>query len=119
MATQLQENLNIHWSKEDDCYICVDNLRPDIVGIGDSEAEARQVYYELLEDYLKEHKPSKNKGGRPRKANTKLTYNVSVDVKAFIELEALREDINQGAVIEKIVNFYKEANKKELSKHYN
>jgi predicted RNase H-like HicB family nuclease len=118
MATQLQENLNIYWSDEDNCYICTSNLYPDIIGIGDSEKEARQVYYELLEDYLKEHKPGKNKGGRPKKANAKLTYNVSVEVKAFIELEALREDINQGAVIEKIVNFYKEANKKELSKHY-
>ena len=118
MATQLNENLNIYWSDEDNCFICHDNIHPDIIGVGETESEARQVYYELLDDYLKEHKPvKKNKGGRPKKANTKLTYNVSVDVKAFIELESLRENTNQGIIIEKIVNFYKK-NNKEIAKLY-
>lgn len=117
MATQLNENLNIYWSKEDNCFICQDNIHSDIIGIGDTEAEAKQTYYELLEEYYKNNKPAKSKGGRPKKTNTKLTYNVPTDVKAFIELEALKQNINQGAVIEKIVNFYKKSNK-ELSKLY-
>ena len=117
MATQLNENLNIYWSEEDNCYICQDNAHPDIIGIGDTEAEARQVYYELFDIYIKEHKTTKNKGGRPKKTNTKITYNVPVDIKAFIELEALRNDVNQGIIVEKIVKFYVN-NNKEVSKLY-
>lgn len=112
MATQLNNSLNIYWSEEDDCFICQDNIHPDIIGVGDTEAEAKQVYYELLEEYFKT--APKNKGGRPRKTNTKLTYNVPVEIKAFIELEALKQNINQGAVIEKIVNFYKKSNRLKL-----
>ena len=75
------------------------------------EKEAEQCYYELLEEY---NKAVKNKCGRPRKTNTKLTYNVPVEVKAFIELEALRL-VNQGVIVEKIVNFYKKHNKKLIN----
>lgn len=117
MATQLNENLNIYWSEEDNSFICQNNAYPDIIGVGDTEAEAKQVYYELLENYFKNQKLTKKKGGRPKKTNTKLTYNVPVEIKAFIELEALRTNTNQGVIIEKIVNFYKESNK-ELSKLY-
>lgn len=111
MATQPNENINIYWSEEDQSFICQSSLYPDIIGIGDTDGEARQVYYELLEDYFESCKPANNKGGRPKKTNTKLTYNVPVEIKAFIELEALRNNINQGLVIEKIVNFYRESNR--------
>ena len=112
---------DVFWSEEDDCFICKGIEYPDVIGIGETENEAIQTYYEILDDYIKakkEDKLIKNKGGRPRKTNSKLVYNVPFEIKAFIELEAARNDVKQGVIVEKIVNFYKEANKIELSKYY-
>lgn len=112
------KDYNVFWSNDDDCFICQGIEYQDIIGIGETEKESIQVYYELLEVYLKDKKLIKNKGGRPKKSNSKLVYNVPTEIKAFIELEALRNNVNQGIIVEKIVNFYKETNKKELSKYY-
>jgi len=112
---------DLFWSKEDDCFICQGKEYTDIIGIGETEEEAIKVYYELLKNYLKdkrENKLIKNKGGRPKKSNAKLVYNVPHQIKAFIEMEAARNEVNQGAIVEKIVKFYQEANKEELSKYY-
>jgi hypothetical protein len=112
---------NVSWSEEDDGFICQGKKYPDIAGIGETEAEAVKVYYELLEEYLKDNKVSKlagHKGGRPKKSNAKLVYNVPHGIKAFIELEAARNEVNQGAIVEKIVKFYQESNKEELSRYY-
>jgi len=111
----------VFWSDNDNCFLCKSIEYPDIIGIGDTEKEAIKIYYELLDEYLKElHADNiiKNKGGRPKKQNAKLVYNVPVEIKAFIELEAVRNDVNQGVIVERIVKFYQDANKKELSKNY-
>jgi predicted RNase H-like HicB family nuclease len=115
------DNLKVYWSNEDDCFVCESNDYPDIIGIGETESEALQTYYELLEEYLKDLKKGKvikNKIDRPKKSNSKITYNVSTNIKAFIELESLRNNVNQGVILEKIVNFYQEAHKEELSRYY-
>ena len=107
------------WSKEDNCYLagCVDY--PEVVGIGETPEIAINLYNELLKDWLDDKDPViRNRGGRPKKNNTKIMYNVSFDVKAFIEMEAIRLDLNQGAVLEKIIKFYQKANKEGLSRHY-
>jgi len=112
---------DLYWSNEDDCFICKGIEYTEVIGIGESEEEAIQIFYELLEEYLKDKKENKlikNKGGRPRKQNAKLVYNVPQEIKVFIELEAVRNEENQGAIVEKIVKFYQEANKEELSKYY-
>ncbi len=112
---------NLFWSNEDNCFICKGIESPDVIGIGESGEEAVKTYYELLEDYLKDKKADrliKNKGGRPKKLNAKLTYNVPIGIKTFIELEAARNEVNQGVIVEKIVKFYREAHKEELSNYY-
>jgi len=121
VALPKTDDLNVYWSNEDNCFLCQSNEHPDVVGIGNTKDEAIQIYYELLENYLDAEKKSrliKNKGGRPKKSNTKINYNVSFNVRAFIELEAIRNDVNQGVMLEKIVDFYQKANKEELSKYY-
>lgn len=118
MATLPKPNdITTEWSNENDCYLarCIDY--PDIIGVGKTPEDAIQVYNELLEEDLNDP-PVKSKGGRPKKHNTKIMYNVSFDIKAFIELEAVRLDLNQGTILEKIVKFYQETNKEELSKYY-
>jgi len=112
---------NAFWSSEDNCFICKCKKYPDVIGIGETEEEAVNIFFELLEEYLKDKKQDKlikNKGGRPKKTNAKLVYNVPQEIKAFIELEATRNDVNQGVIVEKIIKFYQEAKKEELSKYY-
>lgn len=111
MATQLNDNLNIYWSEEDNCFVCKAIDYADVIGIGETIEEAKETFYELLKIYIEESKKVKNKGGRPKKANTKLTYNVPQEIKEFIEVEALKDETNQGTALVKIVNFYRENNK--------
>ena len=103
-------NLKIYWSDEDESYICECDEYPTVGGVGETKKEAEKIFYELLEGHKiaeKEGRLLKNKGGRPKKNNVRLSYNVPADVKAFIELEALKEGLNQGALIERMVSFYK------------
>jgi len=116
-----EQEYYLFFSETDNCFICKSNEFPDVIGVGETEEEAVQIYYKILEEYLKNLKNNKlvkNKGGRPKKANTKLVYNVPFEIKAFIELEAVRNDVNQGVIVEKIVKFYQDANKEELSKYW-
>lgn len=48
----MKDGLKIHWSDNDDCYICESDDYPDVIGIGDTEEESIRIYSELLEDYL-------------------------------------------------------------------
>ena len=116
----LQE-YDLFFSKTDDCYVCKSNEFSDVIGIGDTEDEAIKTYYEILEEYLKDlknNKSVKNKGGRPKKTNAKLLYNVPHEIKAFIEAEAVINDVNQGVIVERTVKFYQDAHKDKLSEYW-
>lgn len=120
-TSKIDNSYSVFWSEDDNCFICQGKKQPDVIGIGETEEEAVKTYFELLEEYLKDNKIrnlAKRKGGRPKKSNAKLVYNVPHEIKAFIELEAARNEVNQGVIVEKIVKFYQEANKQELSKYY-
>lgn len=117
MAVNIKENdlpLNVVWDDEDECYIVTCEKYESVIGTGDTKDEAVKVFYELLEDWLKPDKPrieAKNKGGRPKKSNVRLSVNVLPLTKANISYLAIEKKVNQGLILDEIVNFYME-NKK-------
>lgn len=96
------------WSDDDNCYL-TKSAEYDIIGIGKTEDESVGIFYELLEDHFqaeKEDRIIKHKAGRPRKNNVKLSANVKFDTKVFLEVEAVEQNKNIGAIIDEIVEFY-------------
>jgi hypothetical protein len=61
-------------------YIVQSSLCPDVIGAGDTEPEAWQVFEEILEDYLADHKAGRvAKGrGRPKGATKRRTRQISL-----------------------------------------
>lgn len=107
---EVKKDLKIFWSDEDNCYIATHPLYDRVSGIGETENEAEETLFNLLEDFMPYFLAGKvvNKGGRPKKNNSKLTYNVPTEIKTFIELESMKLGITQGVFIENLVKSYKE-----------
>jgi predicted RNase H-like HicB family nuclease len=61
-------------------YIVQSPLCPDVIGAGDTEPEAWQIFEEILEDYLADHKAGRvAKGrGRPKESTKRKTRQISL-----------------------------------------
>ena len=59
----------------------------------------------MLSEWEKMPEP-KNKGGRPKKNNTRLDINVDAKIRSFINVVSAEKGINQGKVVEEMALFY-------------
>jgi predicted RNase H-like HicB family nuclease len=88
--------------REDEDYIVESPLCPDVLGVGDTEAEAWQIFQEVLVDYEADHKANRvAKGpGRPAKGKKKFAVEMDPDITSAIAASAKALGISQGELVE-------------------
>jgi len=88
--------------EQDGDYIVQSPLCPEVIGAGDTEQEAWQIFEEILEDYLADHKAGRvaKELGRPRKNKIRFHTEIDPDVKAAIAALAKQFGVSQGEAVE-------------------
>lgn len=83
-------------------YVVQSQLCPDVIGAGDTEQEAWQIFEEILQDYLADHKAGRvaQGRGRSRKHKIRFTTEIDPDVKRAIAAMARQFGVSQGEAIE-------------------
>jgi hypothetical protein len=98
------------WNQEDDCYIVWSPLFEHLIGVGDDQEEAWEVFRDLLDDayaaYLEGKVAGYDKVGRPSKGGTPLNVDVKPHTKEYIgELSQLM-NISRGESIDYLVAYF-------------
>ncbi len=98
------------WDMEDECYVVSSPVMDIVLGVGDTEAEAWQIFNEILEEtyqcYLEGRLANHPKPGRPAKHKVRIHAEISPDIKEAIQAMAKRIGISQGEVLEYLHAFY-------------
>jgi predicted RNase H-like HicB family nuclease len=98
-------DLKTTYDKKDKCFYTISEAHPGVLAEGQTKQESEENFFELLAEWEKLPK-SKNKGGRPKKNNTRLDINVDAKIRSFINVVSAEKDINQGKVVEEMALFY-------------
>lgn len=115
-------DINTYYNKDDESYITDCQEYMNVIGCGDTEEESLNDFITHLKVFLEAKSKNKaiivNKGGRPKKNNTRLSYNVKPETKQFISALASVRNLNEGAIIDEIVTHFKNCSSidKSLSK---
>lgn len=93
--------------QEEGDFIVESPLCQDVVGVGDTEAEAWQIFFEILEDYIADLKLNRvAKGpGRPKKGKKKFAVEIDPDILVAIGEYAKELGISQGEVVEYLYRY--------------
>lgn len=97
---------------EDTDFVVRSILCPDILGVGETQEEAWQIFHELLDDYfddIKANRPMKGPG-RPTKGKVRLHAQIDPDIKKAVDKVAIAYKISQGEVIELMVSNWLSSN---------
>jgi predicted RNase H-like HicB family nuclease len=91
------------FDKKENCYIVESPLCDKVMGVAETEGEAKQIFQELLDEtyvaYLEGKLAGYEKPGRPAKGNVEFHAQVKPEVKAQITRKAKSLGISQGEVI--------------------
>lgn len=92
----------VHRVDENGDHIVQSPLCDDIIGAGDTEAEAWKIFYELLEDYVDDYRAGRLAvgPGRPRKGKIKFSVEIAPDVREAVAALAKKLKISQGEAVE-------------------
>ncbi len=91
------------YDETEQCYIVESPLFDRVIGVGETESEAKQIFDELLDEtyvaYLEGKLVGYDKRGRPSKGNVEFHALVKPEVKAQISQRAKALGVSQGDVI--------------------
>ncbi|MBP9811140.1 hypothetical protein KBF38_22740 [bacterium] len=91
------------YDETEQCYIVESPLFDRVIGVGETESEAKQIFDELLDEtyvaYLEGKLVGYDKRGRPSKGNVEFHAQVKPEVKAQISQRAKALGVSQGDVI--------------------
>jgi len=106
--TNIDHEIKVNWSEEDDCFIAISEHYDTVIGVGDTKDEAKEVYLELLNEHLKAQQEGRliKRPGRPAKNNIKLSCNIPENIKTFIDSEASKRGLNQADIIIEAIQLY-------------
>lgn len=92
------------WSQEDEGFVVRSVLAPKVIGTGDSETEAFQVFQEILEDYLSDLDQGKvdepKRRGRPKSNKQEVHLTISENGKNVLAHLTTKHGLTAGEVTE-------------------
>lgn len=106
--TNIDYKLTTQWCDIDDCFVTSSEVYDTVKGVGETKEEAIQVFYELLEIHLQAEREGRliKRPGRPAKENVRLSCNIPVATKAFIDEKAKERNVNQALIIQEAIEHY-------------
>lgn len=116
MKVEAIKKTAIHWIDESGDHIVESPLCPMVSGVADTEAEAWQIFNEMLEEHIGDLKANRvAKGpGRPAKGKAKFAVEIEPETKTAISACAKDFNISQGELIEYLFRFHEIANKQRV-----
>lgn len=110
-----------YWSDEDDCYLVESPLFDRVIGSGDTEKEAWEIFHEMFDDMYESLKVGNvlgyNKAGRPTKPDQRaLNCRIKEESHDFISKLAKDLGISQGEAVDFLRFFFEKRRESTVTK---
>jgi hypothetical protein len=98
--------VTVRYDQEGECYVAEHDVWEGNIGCGDTEAEAKQVFAELLDDawpyFAAGNHAMNRKVGRPALGRVKVTTKLKPEYRDRLKTEASSLKISVGELIERM-----------------
>ena len=107
-----------YWSTDDDCYVVRSPLSDRVIGIGNTQGEAWELFIKHLDSvymaYLEGQLAAYEKRGRPRKGLVAFNVSLQPQTKERLVQLALEFSSTQGEVVDFLTFFHETMETQEL-----